>query len=156
MNHLKKIPDGYYSLTPYLNLKDASKAIDFYKKAFDAKEQMRMMAPDGKSIIHAELMIGNSRLMVADENKDRNYLSPTTLKGSSGGIYLHVDDADRIFNQAIAEGAKVLNPIKDQFCGDRHGVIEDPFGHRWSIATRIKNLTPEELNRAAREAFGDG
>ena len=114
---------------------------------------MRMMTPDGKSIIHAELTIGNFRLMLADENKDGDYLSPTTLKGSSGGIYLHVEDADRIFNQAIAEGAKVLNPIKDQFWGDRHGVIEDPFGHKWSIATRIKNLTPEELNRAAHEAF---
>ncbi len=91
--------------------------------------------------------------MLADENQDMKYLSPTTLDGSSDGIYQHVEDVDKIFNQAVAEGVKVLNPIKDQFRGDRHGVIKDPFGHRWSVATRIKNLTPKELNKAADEVF---
>ena len=155
MSQIKKIPDGYHSITPYLNLKNASQAIEFYKKAFGAKEQMRMMTPDGKAIAHAELKIGDSALMLADEIQEMKNPSPTTLGGSSGGIFLYVEDADTIFNQAVAEGAKVLDPVKEMFWGDRHGAIEDPFGHIWSISTHTRDLSPEELKKGAEEAFAN-
>ena len=153
MTLVKKIPDGYHSITPYLNVKDGARAIDFYKKAFGAKELMRMMTPDGKALAHAELEIGDSKLMLADEIPQMKNPSPTTLGGSSGGIFLYVEDVDKTFNQAVAEGAKILYPVEDQFWGDRHGSIEDPFGHRWSISTHIKDLSPEEMNKAAEEAM---
>ena len=153
MTQVKKIPDGYHSITPYLNVKDGARAIDFYKKAFGAKELMRMMTPDGKALAHAELEIGDSKLMLADEIPQMKNPSPATLGGSSGGIFLYVEDVDKTFNQAVAEGAKILYPVEDQFWGDRHGSIEDPFGHRWSISTHVKDLSPEEMNKAAEEAM---
>src|SRR5919107_852448 len=153
MTQVKKIPDGYHSITPYLNVKDGAKAIDFYKKAFGAKELMRMMTPDGKALAHAELEIGDSKLMLADEFPQMNCLSPASIGGSPVGIFLYVEDVDKTFNQAVAEGSKVLDPIKDQFWGDRHGSIEDPFGHRWSISTHIKDLSSEEMKKAGDEAM---
>ncbi|MER5176170.1 MAG: VOC family protein [Candidatus Nitrosocosmicus sp.] len=153
MSQVKKIPDGYHSITPYLTVKNGSQAIDFYKKAFEAKELVRMMTPDGKSIAHAELKIGDSAFMLADEIPEMKNLSPTTLGGSSSGIFLYVEDVDKTFNQAVSEGSKVVDPVKDQFWGDRHGSIEDPFGHRWSISTHIKDLSPEEMKKAADEAM---
>jgi PhnB protein len=153
MSQVKKIPDGYHSITPYLNVKDGAKAIEFYKKAFGAKEIMRMMTPDGKALAHAELEIGGSKLMLSDEFAEMKNLSPTTLGGSSGGIFLYVEDVDKTFNQAVAEGAKILYPVEDQFWGDRHGSVEDPFGHRWSISTHVRDLSPEEMKKAAEEAM---
>ena len=153
MSQVKKIPDGYHSITPYLNIKNCAEAIEFYKKAFGATEQMRMMTPDGNAIAHAELQIGDSVIMLADELPQMKNLSPKTLGGTSGGIFLYVEDVDKTFNQAVSEGAKVLVPIADQFWGDRHGSLEDPFGHRWSISTHIRDLSPDELKKAADEAF---
>jgi len=112
-----------------------------------------MMTPDGKRIAHAEIEIGNSKLMLAEEFPEMNSLSPKTIGGSPVGLFLYVDDVDKIVNQAVAEGAKVLMEVEDQFWGDRYGSIEDPFGHRWSISTHIKDLTEEELKKAAEDAF---
>ncbi len=153
MSQVKKIPDGYHSITAYLNVKEGIKAIDFYKKAFGAKEIMRMMTPDGKALAHAEIEIGDSKLMLSDEIPEMKNTSPTTLGGSSGGIFLYVEDVDKTFNQAVSEGAKVLFPVEDQFWGDRHGSVEDPFGHRWSISTHVRDLGPEEMKKAAEEAM---
>ena len=153
MSQVKKIPDGYHSITPYLNVKNGAEAIEFYKKAFGATEIMRILTPDGKSIAHAEIEINDSKLMLADEIPEMKNLSPTTLGGTSTGIFLYVDDVDKTFDQAVAEGAKILYPVKDQFWGDRHGSIEDPFGHRWSISTHIKDLSEEEMREAAQEAM---
>jgi PhnB protein len=153
MSQVKKIPDGYHSITPYLIVKNGSEAIEYYKKIFGAKEHGRMMTPDGKRIAHAEIEIGNSKLMLADEFPEMNSLSPKTIGGSPVGLFLYVDDVDKVFSQAVAEGAKVLMRVEDQFWGDRYGSIEDPFGHRWSISTHIKDLTEEELKKAAAEAF---
>ena len=153
MSQVKKIPDGYHSITPYLIVKNGSEAIEYYKKIFGAKEHGRMMTPDGKRIAHAEIEIGNSKLMLADEFPEMNSLSPKTIGGSPVGLFLYVDDVDKVFSQAVAEGAKVLMRVEDQFWGDRYGSIEDPFGHRWSIFTHIKDLTEEELKKAAEESF---
>ncbi len=112
-----------------------------------------MMTPDGKALVHAALEIGDSIFMLSDEFPAMKCLSPTTMGGSPVGIFLYVQDVDQTFNQAVAEGAKVLDPVKDQFWGDRHGSIEDPFGHRWSISTHIKDLSPEELKKAGEEAM---
>jgi PhnB protein len=153
MSQVKKIPEGYHTITPYLNVNDGAKAIEFYKKAFGAKEIMRMTTPDGKSIAHAELEIGDSKLMLADEIAEMKNPSPATLGGSSGGVFLYVEDVDKTFGQAVAAGAKTVYPVEDQFWGDRHGSIEDPFGHRWSISTHVKDLSPEEMKKAAEDAM---
>ncbi|MBA3977780.1 MAG: VOC family protein [Nitrosopumilus sp.] len=153
MSQVKKIPDGYHSITPSLIVKNGVQAIEFYKKVFGAKEIMRMMTPDGKALAHAELEIGDSKLMLADEFPQMNCLSPASIGGSPVGMFLYVEDVDQTFNQAVAQGAKVLDPVKDQFWGDRHGGIEDPFGHRWSISTHVKDLSLEEVKRAGDEAM---
>jgi len=153
MSQVKKIPHGYHSITPSLIVKNGVQAIEFYKKVFGAKEIMRMMTPDGKALAHAELEIGDSKLMLADEFPQMNCLSPASIGGSPVGMFLYVEDVDQTFNQAVAQGAKVLDPVKDQFWGDRHGGIEDPFGHRWSISTHVKDLSLEEVKRAGDEAM---
>jgi len=153
MSQVKKIPDGYHSITPNLIVKDGVKAIEFYKKAFGAKERMRMTTPDGKALAHAELQVGNSVIMLVDEFPQMKCLSPLSIGDTPVGLFLYVDDVDKTFNQAVSAGAKVLDPVKDQFWGDRHGIIEDPFGHRWSISTHIKDPSPEELKKAADETF---
>ena len=153
MNEVKKIPDGYHSITPMLIVKDGLKAIEYYKKVFGAVDKGTMMMPDGKSVAHAELMIGNSKIMLSDEFPEMKSLSPASIGGSPVSLYLYVKDVDNTFNLAISEGAKSLFPVQDMFYGDRHGSIQDPFGHIWSIATHIKDLTKEELKKAAEEAF---
>ena len=153
MSQVKKIPDGYHSITPSLIVKNGVQAIEFYKKVFGAKEIMRMMTPDGKALAHAELEIGDSKLMLADEFPQMNCLSPASIGGSPVAIFLYVEDVDQTFNLAVAQGAKVLDPVTDQFWGDRHGGIEDPFGHRWSISTHVRDLSPEEVKRAGDEAM---
>jgi len=153
MNEVKKIPDGYHSITPMLIVKDGLKAIEYYKKVFGAIDKGTMMMPDNKSVAHAELLIGDSKIMLSDEFPEMKSLSPTTIGGSPVSLYLYVEDVDKTFNLAVTEGGKSLFPVQDRFYGDRHGAIQDPFGHIWSIATHIKDLTKEEMKKAAEEAF---
>jgi PhnB protein len=143
---VKPIPEGYHSVTPYLILTGASEAIAFYKKALAAREVMRLDDPSGK-IHHAEISIGGSRIMLADEHPEIQALSPKTIGGSPVSIHLYVEDVDAAVERAIAAGAKLIRPVADQFYGDRVGGIEDPFGYRWFIATHKEDLTIEEIRR---------
>jgi PhnB protein len=147
---VEPIPDGYHTVTPYLVIKDAAKALEFYKEAFGATEQVRMPTPDGK-VMHAEIRIGDSQIMLADECPDWNALSPLTLGGTSVSIMLYVEDVDSVVNRAVTGGATVSMPVADQFWGDRMGTIVDPFGHKWSVATNKKDVTPEEVKKRAKE-----
>jgi len=144
----KAIPDGYHTVTPYLILSGASDAIAFYKKALGAEEVMRMADPGGK-IHHAEIEIGDSRIMLADEHPEIQALSPKTVGGSPVSIHLYVADVDGAVERAVAAGAKLIRPVADQFYGDRVGGIEDPFGYRWFIATHNEDLTMDEIRRRA-------
>jgi PhnB protein len=147
---VKAIPDGYYSLTPYVYVKGAAEAIEFYTKAFGAEETVRMPGPDGK-IMHAEVKIGNSILMLADENPEQHALSPATRGGSTGSVMMYTDDVDAVFNKALAAGATATRPPMDMFWGDRMGHLVDPFGHQWAIATHKEDLTPEEMGKRMAE-----
>ncbi len=142
----KPIPEGYHSVTPYLIIKGATEAIDFYKKAFGASELFRMPAPGGK-IGHAEIKIGDSPIMLADESPEMGYKSPKSLGGSPISIMIYVVDVDTVFKRAIAAGGKEQRPVKDQFYGDRSGTLEDPFGHVWHVATHKEDVSPEEMER---------
>lgn len=144
----KPVPDGYHTATPYLIVDGAADAIEFYKKAFGATEVMRMADPNGR-VGHAEIRIGSSPIMVADEFPKMNARSPRAFGGSPISIHLYVADADATADRAVAAGAKVLRPVKDQFYGDRTGSIEDPFGHVWHVATHVEDIPPEELRRRA-------
>jgi PhnB protein len=148
----KTIPEGYHSINAYLVVRNADRAIEFYKKAFGAEERFRMSGPDGKAIMHAELKIGDSIFMLSEESKEMKAHSPESIGGSPVSLYVYVRDVDQIFNQAVSEGATVLKPVNDQFYGDRSGYLKDPFGHLWSIATHKKDLSPDELRKAG-EAF---
>lgn len=143
----KAIPDGYHTVTPYLNVAGAAQAIEFYKQAFGAQEVMRMPGPDG-TIMHAEIRIGNSHIMLSDENPAWGTKSPSTLCGTTGGMMVYVEDCDAVFDKAVKAGSTVLMPVMDQFYGDRCGSILDPFGHKWSIATHKKDMTLAEMNEA--------
>lgn len=149
---VKPIPDGYGTVTPTITVHEAAKAIEFYKKAFDAQEIFRFPSPDGKTIMHAEIKIGNSIVMLNDEFPQMNCRSPQSIGGTGSSIFLYVNDADATFNKAVSAGAKPLVPLMDAFWGDRFGSIQDPFGHVWSIATHKKDMTPEEI-KTAQEAF---
>ena len=138
-------PDGYHTVTPYLIIQGASKAIEFYKQAFGATELMRLDAPGG-TIGHAEIKIGDSIIMLADEHPEMGYRGPQALGGSPICLMLYVEDSDAMFAQAIAAGGTVQKPIQDQFYGDRSGQLVDPFGHVWTIATHKEDLTPAEIN----------
>ena len=143
---VKAIPDGYYSLTPYLVVKGAAEALEFYKKAFGATETLRMPGPGGR-IMHAEIKIGDSVLMLSDENPERQQLSPVTLGGSGSSVMLYTSDVDATINQAAAAGATVVMPPMDMFWGDRMGNLKDPFGHCWAIATHKEDVPPEEMGK---------
>jgi PhnB protein len=145
---VRHVPEGYTTVTPYLIVRGASDAIDFYTRAFGASEIMRFAAPDGK-IGHAELQIGDSRVMPADEHPDRGYRSPQSWGGSGTGIMLYLEDVDEVFNRALKAGAKTLDPVKDQFYGDRSGTLLDPFGHWWTVATHVEDVSQEEMERRA-------
>jgi len=148
---LKAIPKGYHSVTPNLVVRDVAKAIDFYKKAFGAEEIARMPGPDGK-VVHAELRIGDSIVMLGDERPDMGSKSPKAYGGSSVNFYLYFEDVDAAWKRAVDAGAKPTMPLADMFWGDRTGKLEDPFGHSWSPAEHVKDLTPEQLKKGA-EAF---
>lgn len=152
MNEIEKIPKDYHSITPVLIVKNGDKAIEFYKNSFGVEERFRMKSPDGR-VAHAELKLGDSVFMLSDEYPEMECHSPKTIGGSPVSMYVYVDDVDSVFNKAISAGAKVLDPVKDQFWGDRHGRLEDPFGHLWSIATHKKDLSEEEMKKAAEAAF---
>jgi PhnB protein len=149
---VKPIPDGYHSVTPYLIVQGAAGALDFYKTVFKATELFRMPGPGGK-LMHAEFKIGNSILMIADEWPDRNIRGPKSLGGSPVGILVYVEDVDACFQRALAAGATVHQPLKDQFYGDRSGSVIDPFGHQWTIATHIEDVPPEEMEKRAKAAM---
>jgi PhnB protein len=149
---VKHIPDGYHTATPYLIVKGAASALEFYKKALGATEIMRFPGPDGL-IGHAEIRIGDSVLMLADENLAMGARSPRTLGGSPISIMVYVEDSDATFNKAVAAGAKVVRPLMDQFYGDRSGIVEDPFGHTWSISTHKEDVPPEEMKKRAEAAM---
>ena len=151
MAKVKTIPEGYHTATPYLIVKNASNAIDFYKKAFGATELMRMAGPGGR-IRHAEIKIGDSAIMLADESPETPYRSPQSLGGSAMFILLYVEDVDAMFEQAVAAGATVQRPVADQFYGDRTGGVTDPFGHVWYIATHKEDVSPEEMKKRAAAA----
>ncbi len=149
---VKPIPDGYAALTPYLIVDGAAAAIDYYQKIFGAIELFRLADPAGK-IGHAELMINDSRIMLADEFPTMGARGPGSFGGSPVRMLLYVDDVDATVQRAIAAGAKLVRPVEDQFYGDRAGGLEDPFGHHWHIATHIEDVSPEEMARRA-AAFG--
>lgn len=143
---VKPIPEGYHSVTPYLYINGAAAAIEFYKKALGARELLRVPGPQGK-LMHAEIQIGDSPVMMADENAEWSAIGPKTRGGTTVGIALYVENVDALFKQAVAAGAKVIRPVQDQFYGDRSGTIEDPFGHVWTIATHKEDVSPEEMER---------
>jgi PhnB protein len=149
---VKPIPDGYHTLTPYINVRDAARAIEFYKQAFGAVEKGVMKGPDGK-VMHAELSIGDSVLMLADEFPAFGSLSPQSIGGSGSGLHIYVEDVDSAFDRAVKAGASVDMPVADMFWGDRYGKLHDPFGHKWSIATHKADLSMEEMKRGMDEAM---
>jgi len=153
-NTVKAIPEGFEGATPYLSIKGAADAIEFYKKAFGATETMRMAGPDGR-IGHAEIKIGKANIMLADEHPEIGFLSPRTLGGSPVTIHIYVEDVDALAARAEAAGAKLKRPVADQFYGDRTGQFEDPFGHVWHFATHKEDVSREEMQkRAAAYAAG--
>lgn len=152
MAKVSPIPRGHHTLTPGLAVRDAVRAIEFYKKALGAKEKSRMLGPDGK-VMHADIMIGDSHIMLGEENTQMNNPSPLSLNGSPIGLYVYVKNADKSFDQAVKAGSSVAMPITDQFWGDRAGMITDPFGHKWWIASRKRNLTAKQMKKAAEEFF---
>jgi PhnB protein len=150
---VKPIPDGYHTVTPYLIIKGAAAAIDFYKRAFGATELFRMPQPDGR-IGHAEIKIGDSPIMLADEFPEMGHRSPQSLGGSPVSILLYVEDVDSVFNRAVTEGAKQDRPVEDKFYGDRGGSLTDPFGHIWHIATHKEDVSAEEMEKRVAAASG--
>lgn len=148
----KAIPDGYHTVTASLTLKDAAAAIDFYQRAFGARETMRVNSPDGK-IMHAEIQVGDSRIMLADEYPGMGCVSPASVGHATSSLYLYVPDVDAAFKRAVAAGAKVAMPVTDMFWGDRFGAVDDPSGHRWGLATHMEDPSPEEMGRRQKEFF---
>ena len=150
---VKPIPDGFRNLTPYLIVADGAGAIVFYQQVFGATERMRLASPGGK-IGHAELLIGDSVIMLADEHPEMGALAPPTVGGSPVGLHLYLEDVDAVVSRAVAAGAKLLHPIEDKFYGDRSGTIEDPFGHKWYVSTHIEDVSPEEIDRRVAALYG--
>lgn len=150
----KPIPEGYRTVTPMLSVRDAAGAIDFYKRALNAQERFRMPGPDGK-VAHAELQIGDSVIMLGEEDPSRGCASPASLKGTPVTFYLYLPDVDAAFKRATGAGATVRMAVSNMFWGDRYGEVEDPFGYRWGLATHVEDLTPEEIARRGRAAMAE-
>jgi len=146
------IPEGYRTVTPYLIIRDAARAIEFYVKAFGAKEVMRMPLPDGK-LAHAEIQSGDSMIMMADENPEWGARSPQALNGTPVGVFLYVPDVDATFQRAVDAGATPTMPPADMFWGDRYGKLKDPFGHEWSVGTHVEDVPPEEMGKRQEAYF---
>jgi PhnB protein len=146
MSNVKPIPDGYHSVTPYLFIRGAGGAIDFYKKVFGAKEIVRVPGSIGQ-VMHAELKIGDSIVMLADENPKAGSMSPQTAGGVSVCLHVYVENVDEVMQKAVDSGAKLLRPVQNQFYGDRSGTLIDPFGHMWSVATHVEDVAPEEMKK---------
>jgi PhnB protein len=151
----KPIPDGYPRVTPYLIIDGASAAIDFYRSVLGARERMRMPAPDGR-VGHAELEIGDSLIMLADEFPEMEARGPKAVGGTPVSLHVYVEDADGVFDRAVQAGARALQPVEDKFYGDRSGQFEDPFGHHWSVATHVEDVPPDEMAARAAAAMASG
>jgi len=154
MSNFSHIPEGYSSVTPYLVIKGADQAIDYYKRVFGAEELFRMNGPDGK-VGHAELQIGNARIMLAEENPTmgQGHVGATSSGSSPVSLYLYIPDVDRVVGRAVAEGAKLLRPVETQFYGDRNGFMQDPFGHLWGVATHVEDVAPQEMEERAKKVM---
>jgi PhnB protein len=155
MADVAPIPEGYPQVTPYLCVDGASAAIEFYSKVFGATERMRMPAPEGR-VGHAELQIGDSLVMLADAFPEMGVRSPKSIGGTPVTLSVYVEDVDSVFDRAVQAGARALRPVENQFYGDRSGQFEDPFGHRWSVATHVEDVPPDEMARRAAQAMGGG
>jgi PhnB protein len=151
---VKPIPEGYHSVTPYLAVEDADKAIEFYKDAFGAEETVRMPGPDGK-IAHAELQLGDSKIMLSDPFPQSNVRPPSERGGPTASVFLYVEDVDKAFEQATRAGATVVSPLEDMFWGDRFGTVTDPFGHVWSMATHKEDLSEQEIAERGKAAMAE-
>ena len=156
MADVKSIPDGFQTITPHIIVKNAAEAIEFYKKALGAEEREICNGPDGKSVMHAELKIGTSILMICDEFPDHGAVGPKTIGGTPVTLHVYTKDTDAAFKRAVDAGATAKMPPQDMFWGDRYGQVVDPYGHVWSFATHIKDVTPEEMKKAAEAAFAQG
>ena len=152
-DRVKAIPEGMHTVSPHLVCDGAADALEFYKQAFGAVEMMRLAGPSGK-LMHASFKIGDSILMLADEFPSHNSLGPKSRGGTSVTLHVYVEDADAAAKRAVDAGAKLVMPVSEMFWGDRYGQVEDPFGHRWSLATRVKNMTPAEIQKAMPKAMG--
>ncbi|REK17297.1 MAG: VOC family protein [Planctomycetota bacterium] len=146
---VQPVPEGYSTVTPYLIVKGAAEALDFYNRAFGATETMRMQDPGSGQVMHAEMRIGDSNVMLADEHPDMGFRGPQSLGGTAVSLVLYVANVDDLFKQALSAGAKEMRPVQDQFYGDRMGTLQDPYGHVWSIATHIEDVSPEEMRERA-------
>jgi PhnB protein len=149
---VQAIPKGYHTITPYMTVRDAARAIEFYKQAFGAKEKGVMKGPGGK-VMHAELVIGDSIIMLADEFPEFGSLSPQSIGGSGTGLHIYIEDVDSAFDRAVKAGATVEMPVADMFWGDRYGKLRDPFGHKWSIGTHKADLSMEEMKKGMDETM---
>jgi uncharacterized glyoxalase superfamily protein PhnB len=150
---VEPIPKGFHTVTPCLMIRGADRAIEFYKKAFGAELLDRMTGPDGKTVIHSQIRIGDSFIFLGDESSEMGTGSPEKYGGSCASIHLYVDDADAAFDRAVKAGAKVRMPVADMFWGDRYGKVVDPFGYEWGLGTRKEDLTPDEIRKGAEEFF---
>src|ERR1700746_1465816 len=152
MSKVKAIPDGFHTLTPHLTVRNAKEALEFYKKAFGAEVGNVAYMPNGK-VMHAGLRIGDSMLMLNDEMPEYGVVSPLSTNGTAVTIHIYTEDVDSAFNRAVSAGAQVKMPLMDQFWGDRYGVVADPYGHKWSLATHVKDMSPEEMEEGMKEAM---
>jgi PhnB protein len=152
-SEVKRVPEGVHTITPGLIVKGAQKAIEFYKEAFGAEVKSVMTSPDGKMVVHSEIKIGDSLIFVNDEYPDMGARGPQSIGGTPVSLNMYVEDADAVFERAVAAGATVVMPLADQFWGDRWGMVTDPFGHMWSVATHVADLSQEEINKASQEYF---
>lgn len=150
--NVKPVPEGFRTVTPHLMVQDVAQASDFYQRAFGAKEIVRMSGPQGK-VTHAQITIGDSNIFLGPAPAIGNLRSPESLGGSTVSIFLYLDNVDSVFSQAVSAGAKATQPLADMFWGDRYGVMADPFGHSWSLATHIEDVAPEEMDKRAQEAM---